>query len=117
MTSDTMASTVRTPGTGSVPGRKTPMRSGRMTNIPRRPQARDGAPPRHGMGPRPKTADASRRDDKHPPPAHECLGGGAVEHVGGPDEIGDEAVGRVLVDVAGIADLLDAPVIEHRQSV
>ena len=31
-----------------------------------------------------------------------------VEHVGGADEVGDEPVRRVLVDVAGAADLLDA---------
>ena len=85
MTSDTVASTVRTPGTGSVPGAKH----------------------RDAFGPH----------DEHARPADERLGGGAVEHVGGADEVGDEAVGRVLVDVAGLADLFDAAVVEHRQPV
>ena len=85
MTSDTVASTVRTPGAGIGAGAEHP--------------------------------DAFRPDDEHPGPAHECLGRGAVEDVGGADEVGDEAVGRILVDVAGLADLLDAPVVEHRQPV
>ncbi len=85
MISDTVASTVRTPGTASVPGAK--------------------------------HADAFRPDDEHPAPADKCLGGVAVEHVGRPDEVGDETVGRVLVDLAGLADLFDAPVVEHRQPV
>ena len=85
MISDTVASTVRTPGTA--------------------------------IGARPEHADAFRPDDEHPRPADQCLGGGAVEHVGGADEIGDEAVGGVLVDVAGVADLFDASVVEDGQPV
>ena len=41
----------------------------------------------------------------------------ALDHVRGPDEAGDELVGRVLVDVGGSADLLDAPRVEHGEAV
>ena len=41
----------------------------------------------------------------------------AAEQVGGADETGDEGVGRLLVDVAGAADLLDAPLVEDRDPV
>ena len=59
----------------------------------------------------------SGRTTNVPGPADECLGGGAVEHVGGSDEVGDEPVGRALVHVAGLADLLDASVVEDREPV
>ena len=66
-------------------------------------------------GAAPRCARAARRTT--PAPADERLGGVAVEHVGGADEVGDEPVGRVLVDVAGPADLFDAAVVEHGEPV
>ena len=41
----------------------------------------------------------------------------AVDEVRVADEVGDELVGRVLVDVARPGDLLDAPVVHHRDLV
>src|SRR5258708_138558 len=77
----------------------------------------DRAYPWHGIGIGPEHADAFGPDDEYPRPARQRFGGGAVENIGGADEIGDETVGRVLVDVAGIADLLDAPVVEYGEPV
>ena len=71
----------------------------------------------HGVGPRREHPDALGPDDEHPGLADDLLRRGAVEHVGRSDEVGDEAVGRVLVDVARLADLFDAPVVEHREPV
>ncbi len=58
-----------------------------------------------------------RPDDERAGPAEDGLRGGAVEHVGGADEVGDEAVGRILVDVTRRADLLDAALVEDGESV
>ena len=71
----------------------------------------------HGVGARRENPDALGPDDEHPGLAHDLLRGGAVEHVRRADEVGDESVGRVLVDVAGLADLFDAAVVEHGQPV
>ena len=51
------------------------------------------------------------------PRAHQGLGRRTVEHVGGADEVGDEPVGRILIDLTSGADLLDAAVVEHRQPI
>ena len=50
-------------------------------------------------------------------PSDERGGIVAVEHVGGADEVGDEAVCGVLVYVARLANLLDASRVEHRKPV
>ena len=71
----------------------------------------------HGIGSRREDRDAFRPHDERARPADERLGGGSVEHVGGSDEVGDEPVRRVLVDVAGLADLFDPAVVEHREPV
>ena len=42
---------------------------------------------------------------------------GPVEEIGVADEIGDELVGRMLVDVARPSDLLDAPLVHHADLV
>ena len=76
-----------------------------------------GANAGHGVGSRREDRDAFRPHDERARPADERLGGGSVEHVGGSDEVGDEPVRRALVDVAGLADLLDASLVEHREPV
>ena len=63
------------------------------------------------------TAMRSGRTANSAGAADERLGGVTVEHVGGADEVGDEPVDRVLVDVARLADLLDAAVVEDREPV
>ena len=71
----------------------------------------------HRVGTGREDTDAFRPDHEHPGAADERFGGGAVEHIRGSDEIRHESVDRILVDLAGGADLLDAPVIENRQPV
>jgi hypothetical protein len=60
---------------------------------------------------------ALRSDHEHSGASDECLCGGSVKHIRGSDEVRDEPVDRIFVDLAGRADLLDAPVVENCQPV
>ena len=71
----------------------------------------------HRIRPGCEDPDSFRSDNEHPGAADERFGGVAVEHIRGSDEIGDESVDGILVDLAGGADLLDAPVVEYREPV